>query len=179
MCLIPGGTATDRVQMCMGQRPAARRNGTVQPRWLFRLLPVLIVISTAVHAPAQVVRDPERTQGLVAPAPVGVHDLVILKGPGEFVSAQVTKQGRTNDLTFVILDIDGRNVVNISIAALANVGLTQSNPYGLVLLQATGDPKTLTIGFPVPLEFRTELKLSVNVQEAGVVQILANVIHGR
>jgi hypothetical protein len=29
---------------------------------------------------------------------------------------EVTKQGGNNDLTFVILDIDGRNVVNSSFA---------------------------------------------------------------
>jgi hypothetical protein len=54
------------------------------------------------------------------------------RGPGVFLGAAVTKQGGTNDLTFVILDIDGRNVTNLSYAAAANAGLTQHNPYGLV-----------------------------------------------
>ena len=44
----------------------------------------------------------------VAPAPKGNHALVTLEGPGVFLGAAVTKQGGTNDLTFVILDIDGR-----------------------------------------------------------------------
>ena len=81
--------------------------------------------------------DPERTQGLRAPAPVGTHDLVTLNGPGVFLGAAVSKQGGTNDLTFVILDIDGRNVVNLSYAAATNEGLTQQNPYGLVLLHSS------------------------------------------
>jgi len=40
------------------------------------------------------------------------------------------------------------------------------------------DPKTLTIGFPTMLRYRSSLTLSVTVREAGVVQILGNVIHG-
>lgn len=123
--------------------------------------------------------DPERTQGLKAPAPKGDYELVTLKGPGKFLSAEISKQGGSNDLTFVILDIDKKNVVNLSVAAAYNWGLTQHNPYGLVLLRPTSGIKTLTIGFPYPLRFNTELRLKVNVQEDNVVQIVANVIHSK
>ena len=34
------------------------------------------------------------------------------------------------------------------------------------------------VGWPSPLRYERELNLSVTVNEAGVVQILANVIHG-
>ena len=121
--------------------------------------------------------NPERPQGLRAPARKGTHKLVDLKGPGVFLGAQVTKQGGTNDLTFVILDIDGRNVVNYSFAAAENAGLTKQNPYGTVLLQSKV-LKTFTFGWPTPLRFGRRLRLSVQVKEAKVVQILANVIHG-
>ncbi len=121
--------------------------------------------------------DPQRTQGLKAPAPNGTHALVTLRGPGVFLGAGVSKQGGTSDLTFVILDIDGRNVTNLSFAAAANQGLTQQNPYGLVLLQSAS-LKTFTIGFPTPLLYKRSLTLSVTVNEANVVQIVANVIHG-
>jgi hypothetical protein len=121
--------------------------------------------------------DPERTQGLRAPAPNGTHVLVSLKGPGVFLGAAISKQGGTNDLTFAIVDIDGRNVTNLSFAAAINQGLTQQNPYGLVLVQS-GALKTFTVGFPTPLRFKRSLAVSVTVNEPGVVQILANVIHG-
>lgn len=121
--------------------------------------------------------QPERTQGLKAPAPAGTHVLVKLRGPGVFLGAAVSKQGGASGLTFVILDLDGRNVTNFSYAAAENAGLTQPNPYGLVLLKSAS-LKTFTVGFPTPLRFETELKLSVTVNEPGVVQILANVIHG-
>lgn len=126
----------------------------------------------------QGVCDPERTQGLKAPAPKGDHVLVELKGPGIFLGAEVTKQGGDTDLTFVILDIDGRNVTNISYSAARNSALTQQNPYGLVLLQSA-ILKNLTIGFPSPLRYKKNLKLSVTVNEDHIVQILANVIHGK
>jgi len=121
--------------------------------------------------------DPERTQGLKAPAPQGDHTLVTLRGPGTFVAAHVSKQGGTNGITFVILEIDGRNVVNLSYAAAENLALTQQNPYGIVLL-GSNSIKNFTIGWPSPLRFDRELKLSVTVNEGAVVQILANVIHG-
>ncbi|MBI3694778.1 MAG: hypothetical protein HY238_08065 [Acidobacteria bacterium] len=122
--------------------------------------------------------DPARTQGLKAPAPEGDHTLVSLKGPGVFVAAEASKQGGASGLTFVILDIDGRNVVNLSYAAAQNLALTQQNPFGIVLL-GSAEIKTFTIGWPSPLRFERELKLSVTVNEGGVVQILANVIHGK
>jgi hypothetical protein len=129
------------------------------------------------HQCAAGVCNPERTQGLRAPAPQGTHELVLLKGPGVFLAAEVTKQGGINDLTFVILDIDGRNVVNLSYAAVSNQGLTQHSPYGLALLQSPA-VKTLTMGFPVPLRYQRSLELKVTVNEANVVQILGNVVHG-
>lgn len=121
--------------------------------------------------------NPQRTQGLKAPAAEGEHTLVTLRGPGVFVAAGISKQGGTSGMTFVNLDIDGKNVTSLSYAAAENWGLNQSNPYGIVLLNAA-QVNMLTIGFPTPLRFDRQLKLHVNVQEPGVVQILGNVIHG-
>jgi hypothetical protein len=102
---------------------------------------------------------------------------VSLKGPGTFVAAEVNKQGGATGLTFVILDIDGRNVVNMSYAAAQNLALTQQNPFGVVLL-GSSQIKTFSIGWPTPLRYDRELTLSVTVNEPGIAQILANVIHG-
>ncbi len=121
--------------------------------------------------------DPQRTQGLKASASRGTHTLVTLEGPGVFVCAHVTKQGGANDLTFVRLRIDNRSVVDLSFAAARNWGLTQSNPYGLQVL-GSGGLENFTIGWPVPLTFKRSLQLSAVVRETGVVQIVANVIHG-
>ena len=142
-------------------------------------LVMLLLLVPTVNGYTDSVSSPERTQGLVAPVPQGDHQLVALKGPGKFLSAQITKQGGTNDLTFVSLDIDGKNVVSMSIAAAKNWGLTADNPYGVVLLQSAAGIETLTVGFNSPLEFRSELKLRVKVQEPGVAQINGNVIHGK
>lgn len=131
-------------------------------------------------ARADTVIAPKETQGLKAPAPVGDHTLVSLKGPGKFVAAEVIKQGGNgSDMTFVALEIDGQTVVNASIAALGNWGLTQSNPYGTVLLKPSANMRTVTIGYPVPLAYKTSLKLWVKVSEPGVAQIIGRVIHGQ
>lgn len=123
--------------------------------------------------------EPQRTQGLEAsPANGKTYELVKLKGPGLFLGAEMVKQGGNSGLTFVILEIDGRNVVNASYAAVKNWGLTQQNPFGLVLLDA-GSIENVTMGFPSPLRFAKSLKLSATVSETGVAQIVANVIHGK
>jgi len=120
---------------------------------------------------------PERVQGLKAPAPKGTYDLVTLDGPGLFLAAHVTKQGGATGLSFVRLHIDGRSVVDLSFAAAQNWGFTEQNPYGLVVLGG-GGLQNFTFGWPVPLVFKRSLKLSVVVNETGVVQIVANLIRG-
>lgn len=120
--------------------------------------------------------NPQRTQGLLVSPAQGSHNLVTLRGPGVFLGAHVSKQGGNTGLTFPDLTIDGRNVVNASFAGVENLGFTQQNPYGLVLLG--NQIKNMTFGWPTPLRFERELRLSVTVNEAGIVQILANVIHG-
>ena len=122
--------------------------------------------------------DPQRIQGLKAPAPRGTYNLInLLTGPGLFLAGHVTKQGGATGLSFVRLQIDGRSVVDLSFAAAHNWGLTQQNPYGLVVL-GSGGLQTFTFGWPVPLVFKRRLDLSVVVNEVGVVQIVANVIRG-
>jgi hypothetical protein len=67
-------------------------------------------------------------------------------------------------------------VTNVSYAGASNWGLTQHNPFGLVLLQGSGI-KTMTIGFPTPLLYKRSLRLAVTVNEPNIAQIVANVVH--
>jgi len=120
---------------------------------------------------------PKRTQGLKVNPKKGKYTLVSIKGPGVFLAASVTKQGDSNGLTFVNLHIDGKNVTSLSYAAAQNWGLTQQNPYGIVLLKG-GIVDNFTVGFPSPLRFEKELQLSVQVNELNVVQIVGNVVAG-
>ena len=120
--------------------------------------------------------DSQSTQGLKAPAPKATHNLVTLKGPGLFISANVSKQGGPTGLTFVGLEIDGRSVANLSYAAARNLGLGSPNPYGLQLLTGVG-VESFAMGWPVPLTFKRSLKLTATVNETGVVQIIGTVIH--
>lgn len=123
------------------------------------------------------VENPVRNQGLTTnPANNSTKELVKLAGPGLFLSAEVTKQGGNSDLTFVIIDIDGKNLVNISMAALFNQGLTSDNSYGISIFRSAAALETVTIGFPFPLTFKGSFSLKVTVKESGVVQILANVV---
>lgn len=135
------------------------------------------IVATPGHLSCAVgVCDPQRTQGLKAPAPKGTYNLVTREGPGLFLSANVSKQGGPTGLTFVKLDIDSRNVVSLSFSAARNWGLSQPNPFGLQFLSGIG-VESFAIGWPFPLTFKRSLKLSVVVNETGVVQIVANVVH--
>jgi hypothetical protein len=157
-----------------------RRNQAMRDQRFVSILLVLIAfVAVAGTAFADTVIAPERSQGLVAPGTQATHNLVTLQGPGKFVAAEISKQGGTNDLTFVSLDIDGKKVVNSSIAALNNWALTQHNPYGIVLLKSSYGIETVTIGYPSTLTFNKSLSLSVTVKEPNVVQIISNVIHGK
>lgn len=78
--------------------------------------------------------DPQRIQGLKAPAPKGTHNLITLEGPGLFLAGHVSKQGGATGLTFVQLRIDGRSVVDLSLwppvtLALRNRILTASSSW--------------------------------------------------
>lgn len=140
-------------------------------------MPTKTILRPKLRPCALGVCNPETAEGLKAPAPKGDYTLVDLQGPGVFIAAAVTKQGGDSGITFVKLDIDGKNVVGLSYAAAQNWGLTVQNPYGIVLL--SGAVSTYTIGWPTPLRFERELKLSVTVNENGVVQIVGNVVHGK
>jgi hypothetical protein len=120
---------------------------------------------------------PQRVQGLKAPAPKGTHNLITFEGPGLFLAGQVSKQGGATGLTSVQLRIDGRSVVDLTFVAARNLGLTQQNPFGLVVLGSAG-LQDFTFGWPVPLLFKRSLTLSVVVNETGVIQIVGNVIRG-
>lgn len=122
--------------------------------------------------------SPQRIQGLKTNLKKGsTNKLISIRGEGLLLAGHVTKQGGGNDLTFVQLRIDGKSVIDLSFAAASNLGLTQSNPYGLVLLKG-GPVQNFTFGWPVPLTFKKSLELSVVVKEAGVVQIVANIVRG-
>lgn len=121
---------------------------------------------------------PRRKQGLEVKPKKGKYELVKLKGPGLFLGAHLSKQGGTNDISFVDLTIDGQNVFNLSYAAMRNLGFTQQNPYGMVLVK-TGLIENVTLGFPYPLKFEKELVLTFSTNEPNIDQVIGNVIYGK
>jgi hypothetical protein len=124
-----------------------------------------------VHSPAQ-------AEGLVVSPALGDHVLVSIVGPGKFVSARMVKQGGLSGLTAISLEIDGNIVENRNVAALKNWGMTQSNPFGVVVQSPSAGIDTVTIGFPEALVFESNLTLKAVVNEMGVDQIIGTVIYG-
>ena len=124
------------------------------------------------------VSSPERKQGLLTNVKKGEHELIKLSGSGVFLGAHISKQGGSSDISFIDLTIDGKNVFNVSYAALINLGYTQQNPYGMVLVK-TGEIENITLGFPYPLKYEKSLKLSFITREEGIKQVIANVIFGK
>lgn len=106
------------------------------------------------------------------------YDLVTLSGPGTFVAARLTKQGGATGLTAVSLSIDGKTVVQRNIVALKNLGMTQNNPFGVVVFTSPVGIDAVTIGFSQPIAFEQSLVLSAIVGETGVIQIIGTIIYG-
>lgn len=121
---------------------------------------------------------PERKQGLKTNLEKGEHELIQLKGPGVFLGAHISKQGGNSDISFIDLTIDGKNVFNFSYAAMINLGFTQQNPYGMVLVK-TGEIENVTLGFPYPLKYKKSLVLSFITREEGIKQVIGNIIFGK
>lgn len=127
------------------------------------------------------IQGADHAEGLVeTPLSPSENELVSLEGPGTFVSARVVKQGGASGITFVSLEIDGKVVVNRSVAALKNWGMTQNNPFGVAVFTA-GDIDTVTIGFQQPIAFKDSLVLKAIVGETDtdVQQIIGTVIYGQ
>lgn len=122
---------------------------------------------------------PAVADGLVAPPAMGENVLVSINGPGRFLSARVSKQGGLSGLTEVRLQVDGQDVVRRNFVALQNLALTEQNPYGVAVLSSGAGIDTATIGFTEPLIFESNLTLSANVGESGIVQITGAVVYGR
>ncbi|MDH3974208.1 MAG: hypothetical protein OEV42_08005 [Deltaproteobacteria bacterium] len=126
------------------------------------------------------IKEADDAEGLITnPASGSTHDLVNITGPGTFVAARMTKQGGASGLTAVSLEIDGKVIVQRNIAALKNWGLTQNNPFGVVVNTSAVGIDAVTIGFQQPIEFENSLVLRAIVGEPGVVQIIGTVIHGK
>jgi hypothetical protein len=124
------------------------------------------------------------SEGLVAYDPntgevaVGTYELVQLVGPGTFVSARLTKQGGAGGFTAVSLEIDGKTIVQRNFVALKNFGMTQNNPFGVMISTSAVGIDAVTIGFSQPIEFEESLILKAIVGESGVIQIIGTVIYG-
>ena len=126
-----------------------------------------------------VVENAHLSEGLVVnPLEASTHTLVSVSGPGKFVSARLTKQGGASGLTFVTLSLDGQVIESRSVVAFKNIGLTEDNPYGIMVNTSAAGIDVVTIGFPQTLSFKSKLELPAPDNEPGVVQMIGTVITG-
>jgi hypothetical protein len=121
---------------------------------------------------------PTSTQGTISPS-VGDNSVVVVRGPGCFISANLSRQGEDpTGATGVTLEIDGRFVVDTSIEALINEGATSINTFGVMAQRGDG-LDSVSIGFPQPLFFKDSVVLGVFVMGPGIVQVIGLVITAR
>jgi len=119
-------------------------------------------------------------QGVTEVTPGADYTVVGIDGPGQFISAYVTKQGGATDITSIELYLDGVRAASVSYAGFKNFNLTQGNPSGLMVAPGASVDAidTAVIGFPYPLAFKTEMKIMIRVgsSDTGIAQFLVNVI---
>jgi len=117
----------------------------------------------------------------------GIHLLADIDPPtidppriagGAFISAYISKLRGNNDNTIVVLMIDRRRVVEMSFKKAKDIGLKTPNPFGVMFLKSSENIKTLAMGFPTPLFFRTKLQIYAKVVESNVTKIETTVVFG-
>jgi hypothetical protein len=109
------------------------------------------------------------------------YTILDLEGPGSFISAQAWKKGGDEDDSYVILEIDGRVVVEFSFIRGKVLGFTQGNPFGIASFDtpiSADNVCVVTMAFSTPLYFEESLKVHIRVTEPGVKKLVAEVIFG-
>lgn len=123
---------------------------------------------------------PGITFEVLAPPTSSVVDLLSIAGPGTFVSALVDFSGsdvnQIEDADVSII-LDGNFIFNFDLAGLLDLGLTEANPYGVMI---TESGNTMSIGFPVPLAFHNDLilRVSFNSGFSQITEVQAVIFHG-
>jgi hypothetical protein len=158
------------------------------------LVAVLVVPSYAARptpepgAPVCAIQGINRADGVVNTVVRGTkYNLVSLSGPGKFVAARLVLWGAgvpyQVDQTTVEVVIDGRTVVQDTVADLSSQDFYHFNPFGIDLGAQKGAEgpdavgRTVRIGFPLPVAFDTSLVLSATA-EGTTSKITATVIYG-
>lgn len=111
------------------------------------------------------------------------QDVLIISGPGSFISAIVSKTGGNSaDLsksTIIRLRLDRKEVSLKSFEVARAMGLSEQNYSGIVWLQGVGNVETMVLGYSQPLYFSGVLVLSVKVDDPGVEKIFLSVTFTR
>lgn len=141
----------------------------------------VVVVEVKREKPASRTKLLGRTEatGVIEIKPDNWHEILIVSGPGSFISAIVSKKGGTSsDLskqTLVRLRLDGKEVLLKSFEVARAMGLSGQNYSGVAWFDGTDNVETLVLGYSQPLYFGRVLKLDVKVDDPGVDKVLVSV----
>ncbi len=107
------------------------------------------------------------------------QDVIVVSGPGSFISAFVSKKGGdSKDLskpTLVRLRIDRDIQVSLqSFEVTRAMGLSGQNYSGIAWFKGQDNVETLALGYSQPIYFSSVLKLAVKVDDPGVEKVLVS-----
>jgi len=89
-------------------------------------------------------------------------------GAGWFSAAEIVKDGGSNDATYVIVELDGAQVMNTSFVSLKNPMMELGTPNLVAKVRSDGSKSVMTIWYGTALKFRGIAAVRVAVQEDGV-----------
>ena len=111
------------------------------------------------------------------------QEILIVSGPGSFISAIVSRKGGNSaDLskqTIVRLRLDRKEISLKSFEVARAMGLSEQNYSGIVWLEGVGNVETLVLGYSQPLYFDEVLVLSVKIDDPGVEKVFLTVTFTR
>lgn len=100
-------------------------------------------------------------------------------GAGWFHAAEIVKTGRSNDSTFVTIELDGEPLMQTAFSTLKNKWMQLETPYLIANVRTEGDVDTMTLWYRPDVKFNTHVVVRVEVQEAGVDNVVMRSVLSR
>ena len=141
----------------------------------------VVVVEVKREKPASRTKLLGRTEatGVIEIQPDNWHEVLIVEGPGSFLSAVVSKKGgnsaELDKKTLVRLRLDGKQILLKSFEVARAMGLSEQNYSGIVWLDGENNVETLVLGYSEPLYFSRVLKLSIKVDDPDVEKVFLSV----
>jgi hypothetical protein len=101
----------------------------------------------------------------------GAQGAIQVIGAGWFHAAEIVKEGGSSDLTNVVIELDGVEMLSTSFATLKNAWMQIDTHYFMANVRTEGTIDRMTIWYAPELKFRGIMAVRIDVQEDKVQSV--------